>query len=214
MTGAVMGVSPVWLFPSIVGLVCIMYSLLSQAGFLLAFRFMRTQGSCRLNVLIVVEDVAWIVRVLEGDQALVVDPVGSPDLRFPSLTQEVRIDAFQREGQECALQSAYPSHVPLGLIGVLSLPLGDDVHDIRHLAQGKGGGGWAHPTHRPVYMLNQHLGGGRGAGRTRLGNEIDDVVVQFRQGERLLVVVMPNGISCIAVDRLTVGPGVHQVEQW
>src|SRR5215467_12221037 len=179
MTGAAMGVSPVRLFPSIVGLVCIMYSLLSQAGFLLAFRFMRTQGSCWWNVLIEAEDIAWIIGVLEGDQALVVDPVGSPDLLFPFVTKEVRIDPFQREWEECSLESAHPCHMPLGLISVVSIPLGDDVHDIRHLSQGKGGGGWVHTTHRPMHMLNQHLGRGRSAGRTRSSNEIDDAVVQF-----------------------------------
>src|SRR5215467_3658651 len=95
--------------------------------------------SCRLNVLIEVEDVAWIVRVLESHQALVVDTVGSPDLLLPFVTQEVRIDSFQCEWQECCLESTHPCHVPLGLMGVVSIPLGYDVHDIRHLTQSKGG---------------------------------------------------------------------------
>ena len=43
------------------------------------------------------------------------------------------------------------------LMGVVSFPPGYDVHDIRHLAQGKGGGCRAHPTRCPMHMLNHHL---------------------------------------------------------
>src|SRR6266536_2719598 len=91
---------------------------------------------CRLNVLVEVEGVAWIVHVLQGDQALVVDAVGSPYLRFPFIAQEVRIDSFHREWEECCLYSALPFRLPLSLMLVVSTPPGRDLPDVRHLAEG------------------------------------------------------------------------------
>src|SRR5712691_8626374 len=109
------------------------------------------------DVLVESEDVRWIVRVLEGDQALVVDTVRSPYLLFPFVAQKVRIDSFHGKWEECCLESAHPFRVPLSLMGVAGFPACYYVHDIRHLAQGKGRGGRAHPAGCSMHVLNQCL---------------------------------------------------------